>query len=127
MISYYLIVVVVDTLTAVTDDDWQIAADIKDGNISLFLLKPINYMLYRMSLFFSGKLIFAAMSFIPIGIFMFCERRFLVAPASGTALGCFVAAVALAGMLQFFMSYTMALLAFLGAGSVNNHFHAVRV
>src|SRR5271154_6811241 len=50
MISYYLIVTIVDTLTAVSDDDWQIAADIKDGNISQFLLKPINYTVYRMCL-----------------------------------------------------------------------------
>src|SRR5262249_28098382 len=39
MISYYLLVTVVDALTAVNEDDWQIAADIKEGNISQFLLK----------------------------------------------------------------------------------------
>ncbi len=43
MISYYLLVAVVDVLTAVNEDDWQIAADIRDGNISQFLLKPIDY------------------------------------------------------------------------------------
>src|SRR3954447_4574868 len=48
MISYYLLVTIVDTLTAVTEDDWQIATDIKDGAISQFLLKPIDYMVYRM-------------------------------------------------------------------------------
>jgi ABC-2 type transport system permease protein len=31
MVSYYLLVTVVDALTAVNEDDWQIAADIKDG------------------------------------------------------------------------------------------------
>ncbi len=44
MVSYYLMVTVVDALTAVNEDDWQIAADIKDGNISQFLLKPIDYL-----------------------------------------------------------------------------------
>ena len=44
MISYYLLVTVVDALTAVNEDDWQSAADIKDGNISQFLLKPIDYL-----------------------------------------------------------------------------------
>jgi len=47
MISYYLLVTIVDALTAVNDDDWQIAADIKDGNINQFLLKPIDYLGYR--------------------------------------------------------------------------------
>ena len=42
MTSYYLLVTIVDALTAVNEDDWQIAADIKDGNISQFLLKPMD-------------------------------------------------------------------------------------
>src|ERR1700722_10858291 len=112
MISYYLVVTIVDTLTAVSDDDWQIAADIKDGNISQFLLKPINYTLYRLCLFLSGKLIFAAMSFVPLGIFLLCERHYLVAPPGAAALGGFVLSLVLTITLQFFMSYTMALLAF---------------
>jgi ABC-2 type transport system permease protein len=112
MISYYLIVTIVDTLTSVTDDDWQIAADIKDGNISQFLLKPINYTVYRMCLFLSGKLIFTAMSLVPLGFFIYCERRFLVAPADGWTWVAFAASLVLTLALQFFMSYTMALLSF---------------
>ena len=112
MISYYLLVTIVDTLTAVNEDDWQIAADIKDGNISQFLLKPIDYLTYRLCLFFSGKIIFTAVSLIPVGIFVFCLRQYLSAPAGGMALGCFVLSTLLAGLLQFFMSYTLALLAF---------------
>jgi ABC-2 type transport system permease protein len=112
MISYYLLVTIVDTLTAVNEDDWQIAADIKDGNISQFLLKPIDYLTYRICLFLSGKLIFTAVSIVPVGIFMFCFRRYFVAPPGWAMTGCFLFAVLLTGLLQFFMSYTMALLAF---------------
>jgi ABC-2 type transport system permease protein len=112
MISYYLMVTIVDTLTAVTEDDWQIAADIKDGNISQFLLKPINYLAYRLCLFFSGRLIFTAVSLVPVGIFMLCWRHYFVGPEDGTALGCFLLSTFLTGLLQFFMSFTMALLAF---------------
>jgi len=36
MISYYLVVTIVDALTAVSDDDWQIAADIKDATSASF-------------------------------------------------------------------------------------------
>ena len=50
MISYYLVMTIVDALTAVNEDDWQIATDIKDGNISQFLLKPIDYLWYRLCL-----------------------------------------------------------------------------
>lgn len=112
MISYYLMVTIVDSLTAVTEDDWQIAADIKDGNISQFLLKPIDYMVYRLCLFFSGRIIFSVVSVLPVGIFIFCWRHYFVAPAGAEAFGLCVAATILTGFLQFFMSYTMALLAF---------------
>ena len=112
MISYYLMVTIVDTLTAVNEDDWQIAADIKDGNISQFLLKPINYLTYRLCLFFSGKMIYTAVSLVPVGIFIFCWRHDFVAPAGGLAFSCFLLSTVLTGFLQFFMSYTMALTAF---------------
>ena len=70
MTSYYLIVTLVDVLTAVSEDDWQIAADIKDGNISQFLVKPINYLTYRLFLFFSGRMIYLLVSAVPLGILM---------------------------------------------------------
>jgi ABC-2 type transport system permease protein len=112
MISYYLLVTIVDTLTAVNEDDWQIAADIKDGNISQFLLKPIDYLTYRLCLFVSGRIIYTAVSIVPVGLFIFFWRRYFVPPASSMALACFLVSTALTGLLQFFMSYTMALLSF---------------
>ena len=112
MISYYLLVTIVDTLTAVNEDDWQIAADIREGNISQFLLKPIDYLTYRICLFLSGKMIFTAVSIVPVGIFMFCFRHYFVAPPGWAMTGCFLLSLVLTGILQFFMSYTMALLAF---------------
>jgi ABC-2 type transport system permease protein len=39
-------------------------------------------------------------------------RRYVVAPPDATALGCAVFSIGLTGLLQFFMSYTMALTAF---------------
>mgnify|MGYP003335015142 FL=1 len=42
MISYYLLLTVVDALTAVAEDDWQIASDIREGSINQFLLKQIG-------------------------------------------------------------------------------------
>lgn len=112
MISYYLIVTVVNTLTAVTEDDWQIASDIKDGNISQFLLKPIDYLAYRLVLFASGRLIYTVVAIFPVAIFIFFQRDFFVPPASATHTLVFVLSLGLTALLQFFISYTLALLAF---------------
>lgn len=112
MISYYLLTTVVDALTAVNEDDWQIAADIKDGNISQFLLKPIDYLWYRLCLFFSGRVAYIGVAAVPIALFCFMLKEHLVLPPSWTALGLFAVSVLLAALLQFFLSYAMAMLAF---------------
>src|SRR6516164_4100590 len=74
MMFYYLLVAVVDVLTAVNEDDWQIASDIREGNISQFLLKPIDYLWYRLCLFCSGRIAFMSMACLPLAIFIFCFR-----------------------------------------------------
>lgn len=112
MISYYLVVTIVDAFTAVSEDDWQIAADIKDGNISQFLLKPINYLTYRLCLFFSGRLIYLAVSALPLGLFIFYMRKYFVLPPDAATFGYFVISMMMTALLQFFTSYAMAMLAF---------------
>lgn len=112
MTSYYLLTTLVDALTAVNEDDWQIAADIKDGNISQFLLKPIDYLTYRVCLFFSGRITYLAVAAIPLTLFMLSLHQYFVLPADWASFGLFLFATLLTALLQFFMSYTMAMLAF---------------
>jgi ABC-2 type transport system permease protein len=112
MIFYYLMVAIVDIFTAVNEDDWQIAADIREGNISQFLLKPVDYLWYRLCLFFSGRLTFVMMAAVPLAVFVFCFRNYFVPPASGLALAAFPVSLVLTALLQFFLSYAMTMLAF---------------
>jgi ABC-2 type transport system permease protein len=112
MVSYYLLVVIVDMLTAVYEDDWQIAADIKDGNISQFLLKPINFIGYRLSLFFAGRLVYSCVACLPVAVFILVQNQYFSWPADWATFGCFIIALVLTALLQFFMSFAMAMLAF---------------
>jgi ABC-2 type transport system permease protein len=112
MISYYLVVAIVDALTAVTEDDWQIAADIRDGNISQFLLKPVDYLWFRLSLFLAGRVTYIAVAVVPVTVFIYCLRKYFVLPPDFATLGLFLVSVAMTALLQFLMSYTMAMLAF---------------
>jgi len=112
MISYYLLVTIVDALTAVNEDDWQIAGDIKDGNISQFLLKPIDYLSYRLCLFLSGRITYLAVAGIPLALFILYLRRYFVLPPDWTTLGFFLVSTVLTALLQFFISYSLAMLAF---------------
>jgi ABC-2 type transport system permease protein len=112
MIFYYLMVAIVDIFTAVNEDDWQIAADIREGNISQFLLKPVDYLWYRLCLFFSGRIAFISMACVPLAIFVFCFRNYFVTPPNFAAFAAFVFSLLLTALLQFFLSYSMALLSF---------------
>ena len=112
MTSYYLLVTVVDMLTAVTDDDWQVAADIREGSINQFLLKPIDYLMYRLCLFGANRVIYTSVAAIPVVLFIIVQRRYFVFPADAAAFGWFALATLLTALLQFLMSYSLALLAF---------------
>jgi len=112
MISYYLVVTIVDALTAVSDDDWQIAADIREGNISRFLMKPIDYFMYRFCLFGAQRVIYTAVACIPVTLFILVQRKYFVAPPDAATLGLFAISIVFTAMLQFLISYTLALLAF---------------
>lgn len=112
MISYYLLVTVVDAFTAVSEDDWQIAADIKDGRISQFLLKPIDYLWFRLCLYLSGRLTYFAVAFVPVALLIVYLRQYFVLPPDWATAGVFAVSVVLTALLQFFLSYMMAMLAF---------------
>jgi ABC-2 type transport system permease protein len=69
VIFYFLLVIALDSLITPTDDEWQVARDIRDGMINNFLVKPVNYLAFRFCLFASicsgrlaGKYGFAAAS-----------------------------------------------------------------
>jgi ABC-2 type transport system permease protein len=112
MIFYYLLVAVVDVLTAVNEDDWQIAADIREGNISQFLLKPADYLWYRLCLFFSGRIAFVAVAAGPLAVFIFCFRQYVLPPPDAGTFGVFLVSLGFTALLQFFISFAMAMLAF---------------
>lgn len=112
MISYYLVVTVVSALTTVSEDDWQIAADIRDGNINHFLAKPMDYLGYRLCLFFSGRLIYVAVAALPLAGFIFLLREYVRLPADAATVIWFALSVVLTALLQFFISYALAMLAF---------------
>jgi len=112
MISYYLLITVVDALTAVNEDDWQIASDIKDGNISRFLLQPIDYLSFRLCLFASGRVSYLMVAGLPLALFIVWLRQYFEPPPNWTTFGLFCCSVVMTALLQFFLSYAMAMLAF---------------
>jgi len=112
MVFYFLLVLFLDNLIAPTDDEWQVATDIRDGQMNGFIVKPINYLFYRFSLFVSNRLLYTAVTLpVVIGIF-FMFRRYLQWPADWEIWALALLSVGLAGLLQFLIAFSVALLAF---------------
>jgi ABC-2 type transport system permease protein len=112
MISYFLALILLDSLASPTEDDFRIAADIKDGLINQFLLKPIDYLAYRFSLFWAYRLIYTTTTLLPVLLVLFLMRDYLVFPDSVSVWLLALVSVLLSAVLQFLMAYCSALMAF---------------
>ena len=84
MIYYYLLTILVSNLVTPTEDEWQIAADIREGQINSFLTKPLNYLAYRFSIFLSGRLVYTAVTILPIALIFFYFRDYIGLPSDAT-------------------------------------------
>jgi len=112
MIFYFMITVFLDNLITPTEDEWQIAAEIRDGRISAFLIKPLNYLGYRISLYLSYRLLYISVVFIPILGLGWVFRDNIRFPEHGVTWIAFAASTVMAAALQFLIAYSLAMIAF---------------
>ncbi len=112
MIFYFLLTLLVENLITPTEDEWQIAADIRDGRISSFLTKPINYLGYRLSLYGSYRILYTAVTALPVALIFFFLRDYLQLPRDPLTWIAFPLSLFMAAMIQFFIAYSLAMLAF---------------
>ena len=112
MIYYYLLTILVSNLVTPTEDEWQIASDIREGQINSFLTKPVNYLAYRFSIFLSGRLVFTAVTIVPIALIFVYFRDYLALPSSALTYVCAFLSLIMAALMQFFITYSLAMMAF---------------
>ncbi len=112
MIWYYLLTLLVSNLVTPTEDEWQIASDIREGQINSFLTKPVNYLAYRFSIFLSGRLVYTAVTIPPILLIFIYYRDYITLPSYLTTYILAFVSLIMSAMIQFFITYTLALMAF---------------
>lgn len=112
MVFYFIAVTLVESLVSPTDDEWQIAADIRDGRISAFLLRPVNYFVYRASLFASSRMVYLVMTGPPVIALAFFLPGEMRLPESYAVWGAFASSLLMAAAIQFLIAYVLATLAF---------------
>jgi ABC-2 type transport system permease protein len=112
MVYYFLLVMFLNGLITTTDDEWQVATDIREGQLNAYLIKPIDYMLYRFSLFAGNRLLYTIVTLPIVAVLFFTFRNFLVFPSDLQHWILALVSIVLAGLLQFSISFSIALLAF---------------
>ena len=112
MIYYFLLTIAASNLITPTDDEWQIAADIRDGQINALLAKPIDYLGYRLSLF-AGYRLSSSLFTLPVIFLLFAYfHQYVALPKTLLTWMLSILSLTLAALLQFFLAYAVALLAF---------------
>lgn len=112
MVFYFVAVTIVESLVSPTDDEWQIAADIREGRISSFLLRPINYLGYRACLFLSSRVVYALVAIVPLLVVVWWLPGEMKMPAGAAEWAAFGASLVMAAALQFLIAFVLATLAF---------------
>src|ERR671935_2690082 len=112
MIYYYLLALLVSNLVTPTEDEWQIAADIREGQINALLTKPMSYLAYRFSIFLSGRLVYTFVTLPPIALIFIYFRDYIVLPTDPLVYVLAAVSMLMAGFIQFFITYSLAMMAF---------------
>jgi len=112
MVYYYLLAILVSNLVTPTEDEWQIAADIREGQINSLLTKPMSYLAYRFSIFLSGRLVYTLVTLPPIALIFFYFRGFITPPEHATTYAIALFSMLMSALIQFFITYSLSMMAF---------------
>lgn len=108
-VAYYIILVVVNQLTY-AQTNWTVGDEIRYGNMSTWLLRPISPIFQALSTEMAGKVVYMTFT-IPVALIL----ALLLKPEFDFTLQnglFFIPALAFAWALRFFWGYWLALLAF---------------
>lgn len=112
ILTYYAVLLVVEAVSQPSDDDFQIATEIREGMLNPILLRPLPYGLYRATLFAAGRCAYFIAALIPVSLCLF-----LLAQAVNLELGNLnlvhgLPALLGSALLQFSMTLCLSLCAF---------------
>ena len=112
MVFYFVGVLLVENLASPTEDEWRIAAEIREGQISAILTKPLDYLAYRLTLFFAYRFLYSVVTLPVLGVVLWAFANHLEWPQHLMTWLWFSLAVCGSALIQFFIAYALAMLAF---------------
>jgi len=110
--TYFTTILVLQFFIGAFNEDYQISEEIRNGLINQFLLKPVNYFLYRFSIFSAARLVSGALVLVPLALALPIIGRRMEFPHEAWRLGLGLPALGLAALIQFSIAYCFGLLTF---------------
>ncbi|MEX2044771.1 MAG: ABC-2 family transporter protein [Opitutus sp.] len=111
-LTYFITILVLQFFVSAFNEDYQISEEIRNGLINQFLLKPINYFLYRFSIFVAARLVSGALVIIPLLVALPFVHEVLTFPVEPWRLAVGLPAVFLSALIQFTIAYCFGMLTF---------------
>jgi len=113
-LTYFVVMFVLQFFVGAFNEDYLISEDIRNGLINQFLLKPINYFAYRLSVFAAARVVSGAFGLLALVVAIPFFRHYLELPHEGwqVRVALAVPALALTGIIQFSIAYCFGLLSF---------------
>ena len=111
-LTYFITLLILQFFISAFNEDYQISEEIRNGLINQFLLKPINYFLYRFSIFISARLVSGFLALIPLLLLFPFLRHYISYPTDEWRYFIAIPALVMSAMIQFTIAYCFGLLTF---------------
>src|ERR1041384_1159507 len=111
-LTYFVTLLVLQFFISAFNEDYQISEEIRNGLINQFLLKPINYFLYRFCIYLAARLVTGSVVLIPLLLVSPLIHDSLVFPHELWRIGLALPAIFLAAIIQFSIAYCFGMLTF---------------
>ena len=110
--TYFVVLLMMQFFIGAFNEDYQISEEIRNGLINQFLLKPINYFLYRFTIYGAARCVSGLLFLIPLAVAFPFIDQYLSFPPELWRLGVGLVAMVLSALIQFSIAFCFGLLTF---------------
>ncbi|MDF9832213.1 ABC-2 type transport system permease protein [Ereboglobus sp. PH5-5] len=113
--TYFIALMVIRFFISAFNEDYQISEEIRNGLINQFLLKPIDYFIYRLSIFGAARFVSGLLAIVPLLVALPFVRDYVELPfGEGEAWRLYfgLPALAMSAVIQFTIAFCFGMLTF---------------
>ncbi|MBT5902617.1 MAG: hypothetical protein HOH58_10985 [Opitutaceae bacterium] len=111
-LTYFITLLVLQFFIGAFNEDYEISEEIRSGLINQFLTKPINYFVYRFTIFVSARLVSGLLALIPLILALPLIGEYLTFPPETWRLVLGLPAALMSALIQFTIAYIFGMLTF---------------